>query len=71
MNHLERVVKESATPAKSPFEVWEERRDDCAWCGGEIFDAFPNRRGERFCSKYHRDASGRALRRFLQWALTV
>ncbi len=39
---------------------------DCAWCGGEIFDAFPNRRGERFCSKNHRDASGRALRRFLR-----
>lgn len=39
---------------------------DCSWCGGEIFDAFLNRRGEWFCSKNHRDASGRALRRFLK-----
>ena len=46
-----------------PSGLW---RFDCAWCGGEISDAFPNRREEWFCSKNHRDASGRALRRFLR-----
>ena len=28
MNHPEFAANESATPAKSPFEIWEERRGD-------------------------------------------
>ena len=37
---------------------------DCAWCGGEVFQRFPNRRGEVFCSAYHRRASNEALKAF-------
>jgi hypothetical protein len=40
--------------------------DDCAWCGGEIFEPHPNKRGEVFCSKNHRTASNRALKRLLE-----
>jgi len=37
---------------------------ECSWCGAEIIDgSFPNRRGEIFCSKYHRQASNEALKR--------
>jgi hypothetical protein len=36
----------------------------CVWCGGEIsVNKIPkSKRGERFCSKAHRDASARAVR---------
>ncbi len=39
---------------------------DCAWCGGEVDLAarlITSKRGELFCSRAHRDASARAVRR--------
>lgn len=39
---------------------------ECSWCGGEVLEgerAYPNRRGEVFCSPSHRSSSNRALRR--------
>jgi len=52
---------------------WEaDGQPECAWCGDDQPDVrvinprwFPNKRGETFCSRGHREASGRALRRFL------
>ena len=38
---------------------------DCAWCGGECFEQYNNRRGEIFCSIPHRNSSNRALKRLL------
>lgn len=37
---------------------------DCAWCGAEITDPNPPKsvRGEKFCSRAHRDASARAVK---------
>lgn len=37
--------------------------EECAWCGAPELTC-RNRRGEAFCSKSHRAASGRGLRRF-------
>lgn len=40
--------------------------NDCSWCGADLSDmtVIPtSTRGERFCSKSHRDASARAVRR--------
>lgn len=48
---------------------------DCAWCGADIGEEmlagttdrpYPNRRGEVFCRRSHREASNRALREFLR-----
>ena len=39
--------------------------NDCAWCGGDCYTEFKNRRGEIFCSKSHRQASNKALNDFL------
>ena len=41
--------------------------DECAWCGGEPQEPerCSNRAGEVFCCELHRDASTRALRRFV------
>lgn len=48
---------------------WNEEPIECAWCGAEIGKdekVYPNKRGEYFCSKTHRDSSNRALRRLIQ-----
>jgi len=42
-----------------------EEEIECTWCGGECYTTYANRRNELFCSKNHRDASNRALKRFL------
>lgn len=44
---------------------------DCSWCGSDHTDhpkgrPYRDKGGEPFCSKAHRDASTRALRRFLE-----
>ncbi len=44
---------------------------DCAWCGGECEDEHRNRGGEIFCSKNHRSASNRALKRFVDRSATA
>ena len=36
---------------------------ECAWCGGEIFQPYSNKRDETFCSTNHRTASNAALKR--------
>lgn len=42
-----------------------EELKECAWCGAEIFGKpLPNRTGEVFCSKSHRQESNAALRQF-------
>ena len=41
------------------------KRPDCAWCGGEVIKPYPNKRGEVFCTRYHRTASNAALKRLL------
>ena len=38
---------------------------DCAWCGGDSFTEFRNKRGETFCSQSHRSSSNRALKRLI------
>lgn len=39
----------------------------CSWCGTELgLDgavSFPNRAGEEFCTRYHREASNAARKR--------
>ncbi len=40
---------------------------ECAWCGADLVrepKRCMNRRGEAFCTRWHRSSSGRALRRF-------
>lgn len=45
----------------------DDKSDDCAWCGAEIrpclYPVPMSSRGERFCTRAHRDASARAVRR--------
>ena len=50
------------------FEILDDtprQNSDCAWCGGEVFKEYRNRRNEVFCSINHRTASNRALNRLL------
>ena len=36
---------------------------ECSWCGGECWEGeFRNRRGEVFCTKWHRRQSNEALK---------
>lgn len=47
-----------------------EKREECAWCGAELCDLLTpercaNRRGEEFCTPWHRRASNAALRALL------
>ncbi len=56
--------------ARSRETMTDRTEFDCAWCGGELrLDGervYPNRKGEKFCSKYHRTASNRARDWFLK-----
>ena len=40
---------------------------ECSWCGGECWEGeFRNRRGEVFCTKWHRRQSNEALNDLLR-----
>jgi len=40
---------------------------ECSWCGGECWEGeYRNRRGEVFCTKWHRRQSNEALKDLLQ-----
>lgn len=56
---------EEAKRMLDSFEADEAEEIECTWCGGECYTTYANRRNELFCSKNHRDASNRALKRFL------
>lgn len=34
---------------------------ECSWCGAECEGTFGDRRGDKFCTRSHRDASSRAV----------
>lgn len=54
------------------FDETNEMRfgdEDCAWCGADLMHEpkrCSNRRGEKFCTPYHRTASNTALNRLLR-----
>lgn len=58
-------------PAESTKTTHFPMGVDCSWCGSDHTDRpdgkpYRDRGGDPFCSKSHRDASTRALRRFLE-----